>query len=226
MKIIDFHAHILPNADHGSFSVDTTAFQLKSALKCGISVIVATPHFYPHRENVDAFIRRRDASYKRLISSYPDSRPEIKLGAEVLICENIEEIPSLDLLCIEGTRTLLLELPFADFFDSFVYSVKSLTQSGYRVVLAHADRYDPRSIDRLLSVGAKIQLNADALSGLFVSKHIKKWIENDYVVALGSDIHGEDKRAYPRLIKAIKRLGLNADKVMKTSEMHCNLNNN
>lgn len=222
IDIIDFHAHVIPGADHGSSSVAVTEFQLERASEYGVRRIIATPHFYPHRENVDRFIERRNTCYDRLKKKLSGNSPEIRLGAEVLICDNIEEMPMLDQLCISGTRGLLIELPFTDFFDSYVYSVKSLIAQGYTVILAHADRYEPENIDRLVDAGAKIQLNADALCGLFVPKHIKKWLEADVVYAIGSDIHGEDKKAYARFNKALNKLGNHIQAISKKSDFFWN----
>ena len=224
IDIIDFHAHIIPGADHGSSSVAVTEIQLSSATEQGISRIIATPHFYPHRENVDRFIERRNACYEHLTKNLNrgDISTQIKLGAEVLICDNIEEMPMLDQLCICGTKALLIELPFSDFFDSYVYSVKSLIAQGFTVILAHADRYEPANIDRLVNAGAKIQLNADAISGLFVPKHIRKWLQNDVVYAIGSDIHGEDKKAHVRFNRAIKKLGDHIQSIKQKSDLFWN----
>jgi protein-tyrosine phosphatase len=143
--------------------------------------------------------------------------PEVRLGAEVLICDNIESMPGLETLCIQGTRVLLLELPFTDFSDSYVYSVKMLLKQGYKVILAHADRYDPDNIDRLISAGAMVQLNADSLSRLLVQPHVRRWIEKRKVVALGSDIHGPDNKAYKRFERAVKKLGAHAAYVFESS---------
>ena len=206
MNVVDFHSHILPYADHGSSSVDVSLAQLSLAAEHGVRRIVLTPHYYPHRENPESFIARREKCYNKLLENLNDESPDVRLGAEVLICDNIEEMPHLEDLCIRGTRILLLELPFTDFSESYVDSVKYLIADGYDVVLAHADRYDPSNIDRLVSLGAKIQLNADSLSSLFVKKHIKRWIDNGYVCALGSDIHGEDEKAYKRFEKALSRI--------------------
>ena len=206
MNVVDFHSHILPYADHGSSSVDVSLAQLSLAAEHGVKRIVLTPHYYPHRENPESFIARREKCYNKLLENLNDESPDVRLGAEVLICDNIEEMPHLEDLCIRGTRILLLELPFTDFSETYVDSVKYLIADGYDVVLAHADRYDPLNIDRLVSLGAKIQLNADSLSSLFVKKHIKRWIDNAYVYAIGSDIHGKDEKAYKRFEKALSRI--------------------
>ena len=206
MSVVDFHSHILPYADHGSSSIDVSLAQLSLAAEHGVKRIILTPHYYPHRENPESFIARREKCYNKLLANLNEDLPDVRLGAEVLICDNIEEMPHLDDLCVRGTRILLLELPFTDFSDSYSDSVKYLIADGYDVVLAHADRYDPSNIDRLVAFGAKIQLNADSLSSLLVKKHIKRWINDGCVYAIGSDIHGEDEKAYKRFNKALARL--------------------
>ena len=206
--IIDFHAHILPGADHGSSGVDISLSQLKLASWNGVSRIVATPHFYPDRHSVESFVARREASHRALEEKTAERSdlPRVAIGAEVLICDGIERLPLLSELCIEGTDILLLELPFSVFELQFRDSVLRLIKQGYRIVLAHADRYDPKDIELLLDAGAKIQLNATALSGFRVTPHIKKWLLQGDVVALGSDIHGLDAKAYKRFLKAQKRM--------------------
>ena len=218
MDFVDFHAHILPYADHGSSSIEVSLSQLSLAREHGIKRIVLTPHYYPHRENPDSFIARREKCYNKLLRSISDDYPDVRLGSEVLMCDNIEEIPNLDDLCIRGTRILLLELPFTDFSPSYVDSVRSLISMGYDVVLAHADRYDPENIDSLISVGAKIQLNADSLSSLLLKKHIKRWLSDRRVYAIGSDIHGADKAAYKRFTKALSKIE-NTEVIEKYSDM-------
>ena len=207
IDIIDFHSHILPSADHGSSSVETSLLQLELAERHSVGRIVATPHFYPDRHDIESFLNRRNAAWDALREASDSvKRPKIALGAEVLICDGIERLEGLERLCIQGTNVLLLELPFAVFKTEYRDSVSRLIKNGFQVVLAHADRYDPADIELLLERGAKIQLNADSLSGFSVRSHIKDWVLRGEVVALGSDIHSVDKKAYKRFDKALSRL--------------------
>lgn len=218
MDIVDFHSHILPGADHGSSSLDTSLSQLKIAKEFGVNRVIITPHYYPHRENPDNFINRRERAYSHLIRHLDDEYPDVRLGAEVLICDNIEEIPLLEHLCVKGSKVILLELPFTDFSRSFIDSIKCLILQGYKVVLAHADRYCPDDIDSLIAVGAKIQLNADSLVSFFIKKHIKRWLDSGCVCAIGSDIHGTDKKAYKNFNTAMKRLKKYMPNIKKASD--------
>ena len=216
VEIIDFHSHILPGADHGSSSIETSVKQLELAKAAGVNRVIATSHFYPHVHTVDAFLQKRDKAYESLLPHVPEGM-EIRLGAEVLICSGIENLPGLEKLFIHGTNSLLLELSFSDFRSEYPDSVSSLVKSGVEVILAHADRYNPAFIEEMLAVGAKIQLNANSLDRLFKRKELYDWLSRGVVVALGSDIHGKDKRAYSSLVKAYKKIGSYADDVCRES---------
>ncbi len=206
MDIVDFHAHILPGADHGSSSLSDSLCQLSIAKHCGVTRIVATPHFYPARDSVERFLSRRQSCYEELARSSSSDLPQIRLGAEVLFCEGLELLPELHKLCIHGSNILLLELPFGETDKSHRITVKALQRQGIDVVLAHADRYPRENIEPLLDVGAKIQLNTSSLCGVFRRKHLYKWLSDGYVVALGSDIHGTSEKAYKCFNKAKKKL--------------------
>lgn len=217
MDIVDFHAHVLPGADHGSHSVENSLCQLKMAKECGVSRIVATPHFYPSRDTVASFKQRQVACFEKIAPLAQKMGIELVMGAETLICENIENLPGLAQICLGNSSVILLELPFNDFSREYVYSVKALLRSGFQVVLAHADRYPPDDIEVLIDCGAKIQLNADSLATLFKNRSLYRWIDMGVVVALGSDIHGNDKRAYQKFITAQKRLKKRIDLIAEAS---------
>jgi len=218
IDIVDFHTHILPGADHGSDSLKTSLAQLRLARDFGVKRIIATSHFYPNAHTVKGFLKQREEAYLNLLPHLGEELPEVKLGAEVLICSGIERLPELQDLFIEGTNTLLLELPFTHFSEEFYDSVASLISSGAQVVLAHADRYPVDCVEKMISSGATVQLNASALSGLLVPRRYFEWIDRGVVSALGSDIHGVDKRAYKSFVKATLKLGTDANKIKEKSD--------
>ena len=218
VDIVDFHAHILPSADHGSSSIETSLAQLALARDAGVTRIVATPHFYPSRHTLDQFLERRNGAWERLRRELVGDMPDIRVGAEVLICNGIENLPGLERLFITGTNTLMLELPFADFQEEYIDSAERLVLRGINVVLAHADRYDEDHIDEMVKVGCKIQLNADAFDHLFMKSHIKNWLSSGSVIALGSDIHHKDKCAYRSFLHAIKKVNAYIGDIKKASD--------
>lgn len=212
MSAVDFHTHILPGADHGSSSVSTSLAQLSFAAHAGVDKIIATPHFYPHLHAIPDFLKRRAEAYRSLVSAMLQSPPAfvpptVRLGAEVLMCREIENLPDFSDLCFYGTKTVLLELPFNEFSLDFCDTAEILRDRGYLVVLAHADRYAEKNIEEMVGAGALIQLNACSLIGLFHRKQLFDWIGRELVVAIGTDIHGENAAAYRDFLRAERVLG-------------------
>ena len=185
---LDYHAHILPRCDHGSDGVETSLRQLAMATEAGIRTVCATPHFYPHRENAAAFLERR-ARCAAALPRRPEL-PRILLGAEVLICDGMERLDDLPRLCLEGTNELLLEMPFYQWPEPIWETLyRLLERRDIRIVLAHADRYPPEDIERLIEDGVPLQLNAECLTKPLRRRRYLSWIESGAVQYLGSDIH-------------------------------------
>ena len=103
----DYHALVLPGCDHGSDRLETSLRQLDMAAAAGIRTVCATPHFYPHKESAESFLRRREECAQLLRAHLPEQAPQICLGAEVLICDGMERLEGLHRLCREGTNELL-----------------------------------------------------------------------------------------------------------------------
>jgi len=197
-RSIDFHAHIVPFADHGCSSTEEAAKQLLMMQKAGIETVVATPHFYPAQDNVEEFIARVDDGMRTLMPSVPEHTPKIFLGAEILLCPSIHKMPDFEKLCIRGTKVCLLELPINGCTDDLFETVDDILSLGYTVVLAHINRYLSSFADQieyLLDMGALAQVNASSLKGFWSRRRLLPYLESGCVVALGSDLHGQDQKA-------------------------------
>lgn len=209
--MIDFHSHILPHVDHGSNSFDEAKAQLSLVKMSGVETIVATPHFYPHAHNIEDFLSSVNAAAERLSALKAEYQGlRVCLGAEVLVCDALDKMPSLESLCIRGTNILLLEMPSATSWSRYIQSVENILDAGYTVVLAHIDRYMPHyaeGIDKLLRLGARAQINADSLVSLFSRKKLMPYIEGGAVYAIGSDLHGADKKDYKSFVGVEKKIG-------------------
>jgi len=216
--IADFHSHILPGADHGSYSVSESLKQLELAKAFGVKKIVATPHFYPDSHTLDAFLKRRELACDMLRGAYHEMEPEIFLGAEVLLCQGLEKMPDIDKLFIEGTRTILLELPYSYFSEDLIVTVSKMIKSGIDVVLAHVDRYPMENIYRMVEVGASVQINAAAICSFFKRRRLRELFEMGAVSAVGSDIHNVDREAYKKFARAINIVGPYAENIKIQTE--------
>ena len=76
-RIIDFHSHILPNADHGCSDVREALRQLRLAKKFGTTDIVATPHFEPENDTVSSFLKKREEAVNALLPYLTAELPRV-----------------------------------------------------------------------------------------------------------------------------------------------------
>ena len=213
----DFHAHILPEADHGSNGLETSLRQLRMAQEAGIRTVVATPHFYPQQEDVEPFLQRRQRAYEQLMKAY-SGRVRVLLGAEVQLCAGLNHLPGLNRLCIAGTNTLLVEMPFAEWTENLCQTLLTLQDSpDYTPVLAHVDRYYPPAVAELLRSGVLGQLNAQGLCRLRGRRRLLQWVCDGFVAALGSDIHGT-QTGYRQFQRAVRILGNKTEMIMERTE--------
>lgn len=204
---VDFHAHIVPFADHGCASVEEAVNQLRMMQRVGIETVVATPHFYPAQHNVDEFIARVDHGMRELLPHLPENAPKILCGAEILLCPSIHKMPGFEQLCIRGTKICLLELPINGCTDDLFETVDNILSMDYTVVLAHINRYMHSFADQieyLLDMGALAQVNAASLKSFWNRRRMIPYMESGHVVALGTDLHGQEQKtidAYAALSK-------------------------
>ena len=147
--MIDFHTHVLPNIDDGSRSIDMSLAMLAEEYAQGVTEVVATPHFYAQDMSMEEFLERRESSLKKLrrqiksASEDSDSPyPTLRAGAEVYYFSGIGLADEVSMLTIEGTNTLLLEMPFGPWSSRVFENVEQLiNRQNLTVVLAHVERY-------------------------------------------------------------------------------------
>lgn len=203
--VIDFHAHILPNIDHGCRSLEECKKQLELIRSNKTDTVVATPHFYPHVHRIDDFKKSLKESINSIKLANFENTPQIFVGAEVLLCENLSEMDGLSELCINGTKTILLELPMSSLREGHFDTVEKMLANGFTVILAHVDRYlkiCPYDLDTLRDIGVLMQVNASALSPFSLHGRLKRYVEEGSVCALGSDLHGANPGDYKKFAQA------------------------
>lgn len=196
----DFHSHILPGVDDGSKSLEESLKMLDLLARQGVKQVVATPHFYPNRHSIKAFLEKRDLAFSELKKHVTDSHPEIILGAEVKFYDGISRLENLSSLFIEGTEVLLLEMPFEHWSEYTIKELINLSSSGIgAVVIAHIDRYiefqTKSLIEELSRNGILFQVNAEAFEHLFKRRQILKLLKQHYIHFLGTDCHNLTDRA-------------------------------
>ena len=197
--IIDFHSHVLPAIDDGSRNIDESAEMLRMMRQQGVDCLIATPHFYPDRIGLSEFLRNRERAYHELSSGSLTDAPSIKCGAEVAFFRGIGKSEMMDRLCIDGTKLLLIEMPFRNWTSSDLAEIESLMDKGIKPILAHVERYylfqrDQAAFRAIMQLPLYIQLNAGAFCSFKMRRTAFKMIDFGKPVLLGSDCHNTQER--------------------------------
>ena len=213
--MIDFHSHVLPNVDDGSSSVEESLAMLRALKQQGVNTVCATPHFDATTETVEEFLKKRQSAYESLLPHLDDSCPRILLGAEVAYYEGISRLEDLTKLRLEGTRVLLLEMPFCRWSGYALTELRELSCAGrIQLMLAHVERYrkfqKPGVFDKLLEYGIVMQVNASYFLDWRTRRKALRMLDKGIVHVLGTDCHNMEHRP-PRIGEAFdtisKRFG-------------------
>lgn len=201
VTIVDIHTHILPSVDDGAETVFEAEEMLSIAVANGTTDIVVTPHYltrdmrslnFSRAELFEAFATFKAKAAERF--------PGLNLyfGAEVFAVSNIEEyIESKQIITINNTKYVLLEFDFGDSALRALEITKVLQEAGYKVIIAHPERYDfmksnPRQIVPFLELGAILQVNSTSIlgnSGLASQDVALSLLENGLAAIVASDAH-------------------------------------
>ena len=196
---IDLHSHILPQLDDGSDSVEMSLAMLYQMAEQGVDVVCATSHYYAKYSSIPAFCERRAEALERLSSVLTAELPRVLPAAEVAYFPHMEE-QDLMPLCIQGTRTLMLEMPFSDWTGLQTEAVEALAlDCGYQVVLVHPERFcfsksNWHQLKRLAELPIGLQVNAGSLLRWGTRRLALDLLQMAQYPLLGSDCHNLTSR--------------------------------
>ncbi len=122
---------------------------LRIAYDSGTRGVVATPHMFLDlfRNNDFLEIRDRFERFKEELEQSEDKFPYLKemnvyLGAEnYASAEFLEALDQGCVLSLNGSRYLLVEVPFTFTIDQIVAFLERILATDYTPVLAHVERY-------------------------------------------------------------------------------------
>lgn len=211
MMPVDFHTHILPGIDDGSRNVEESIKLLTIEKECGIKTVVATPHFYPHEDTPERFLKRRQKAYEKLMQATDNGAqlPHIVLGAEVYYFKGISEWSGLKDLSIGNTKYLLLEMPLGKWTESMYEDIYGIyAKQGIIPVIAHIDRYidffnTAKIMKRLENLPVVVQANGNFFINTKTRKKALNLLKKSGINIIGSDCHNLDTRR-PNLDKAVR----------------------
>lgn len=196
--LTDYHSHILPGMDDGAKDAAMSRAMLGMLKGQGVKRLIATPHFYAHRErSVAEFLGKRQSAYEQIAADASDT--EILLGAEIAVEHDISEKKGIEQLAVQGTDLILLELPYAKFspwMTGEIYNIR--VEYKLRPVVAHIHRYldyyTDRQMEQVLELPVIFQINNEAFSDWKQARFVKRLLKSDLPVVFGSDCHNLTNR--------------------------------
>ena len=134
-----------------------------------------------------------------------------------MLCPGLDQMNGLERLCIEGTNTLLLEMPFVAWNHHLMETLESLLfDDRYTILFAHIDRYLDQ-LDLLEYYDYHAQLNVESLKSWHNRKKLLHLAEFGRISAIGSDLHGVSK-GYDYFTKCSGFLGEFLPGILESSE--------
>lgn len=204
---IDIHTHILPFMDDGPQDLMESRNLLFLLYKQGIEVAVCTPHFNPCLTDSDLFIRKRNRARLNIAGK---SRVSLVMGSETYLHDSLLYFTSLDFLCLQNTKYLLIELPRSrrNYRNNITLLQKLMNKYDIIPIIAHVERYRwirKRYLKKLRSIGCLIQINTSSVVNDQYSLKVIHYIKKGFVDVLGSDCHNSMYRP-PIINEALQKL--------------------
>ena len=212
--MIDFHTHILPNIDDGSRSIDETFNLIKEAKEVGFDGIILTSHYIENFYETD--VPERDVWVKAISENLGAKGidADLYLANEIYISENMMGLlEQQKASTINNSCYVLFELPLNEEPLNIYDVIYSLQENKLIPILAHPERYsfvqkEPELIYDLIEKGCLMQANYGSIIGQYGVKAeyiVKKFLENNMIHFLGSDVHRQNS-IYPKIPFALEKI--------------------
>lgn len=194
--MVDIHSHILFGVDDGPKSIEESLQLCREAVKLGYKGIVCSSHYqkgkYENRNYAENFNLLKAALKKENIDIdiYPGN--EIYLDMDTFFSLDEKKFNTLG-----ESNYVLVEFPRGLLFKVKYSMISSLINKGYKVIIAHIERYPELSKEEILKfkeLGVKIQSNISAIPGLL--KRDSSLYSENIVDILASDAHNLEYRNY------------------------------
>jgi len=196
---VDIHSHLIPGIDDGVKTIDDAIFILRQYEELGVKKVITSPHVVSDGYN---------NSTATILAGRDKVREAIKLNginlefdavAEYYLDDSIyEKIEKKDLLTISDKNFVLVELSYLAKANNVSDLLYKLQVAGYRVILAHPERYpyyyekDFDSYTSLKDRSVYFQINLMSLSGKYgkgARAVAEKLIDENMVDFVGTDLH-------------------------------------
>ncbi|MEG0076952.1 tyrosine-protein phosphatase [Anaerorhabdus sp.] len=203
--MIDTHCHVVFGVDDGAQCMEDALQMIEVAIQHGMTAILCTPHSIPghrYQRNTLSYLSKNFEILKAKVKecNYPI---ELYLGSEFQATDDsIEWIKEHKVVTLNNTNRVLVELPWyygGKTSHSEEYYLQLLLDEGYRVIVAHPERYesvqkDFSTLQRWREMGCYFQVNRTSLvkngEAAYVQDVAWRMVREGYCDVIASDAHG------------------------------------
>lgn len=196
---LDLHSHLLPGIDDGAKTVEESLALIRRLQGMGFERFITTPHvmadLYP---NTSEIILEK-LELVRAAAKENGLAVQIDAAAEYLMDEAFgDKIKSGDLLTLPG-KQVLVEMSFVSAPPNLDQYIFQLQTKGYKVLLAHPERYlffreDFKRYEALRDRGVAFQMNLLSLAGYYgkpTQDNALRLLKAGMIDYLATDLHHE-----------------------------------
>ncbi len=201
---IDLHSHLIPGIDDGSKNLEESLEILRMMSALGYKKVITTPHVMADAYQNSTQTILEGLQLLRQGALQAGIEMEIEAAAEYYFDEElVARLDKGDILTIED-EYLLFETSYFSKPLNFEEIIFEMQAKGYKVLLAHPERYryieDPRyEFGKMKELGIYFQLDINSLGGYYGREAkenallLSEWGMIDFV---GSDIHHKKQVDY------------------------------
>jgi len=165
----DVHSHVVPSGDDGAATIAEGLALCRAARERGTTVLVATPHVWPHLGLSDEREEAIRAAHAEMVRALAPEGLDLRLGYELTPSVDLLEL-DLDRFRLGGVPAVLMELPFAGPLGVAERLAEEIEAAGLVPVLAHPERADavierPEIARGYVERDWLLQVNATSLLG-------------------------------------------------------------
>jgi len=196
--MVDFHSHLIPGIDDGVKTLDESVTVVKALIELGFAKIITTPHVMTdgYNNTNEILLAGRDEVRKALAMAGIEIPFEV--SAEYYIDETLlPKVKSKSLLTLKDNY-VLVELSYVAAPMSLTTYIFELKAAGYKVILAHPERYpfyyrkSVEAYEEVRELGIYFQMNLGSLAGVYgkgAQQAAEMLIDANMIDFVATDIH-------------------------------------
>ncbi|MBS1683793.1 MAG: capsular biosynthesis protein [Bacteroidetes bacterium] len=195
---VDLHSHLIPGIDDGAKTLEESLILIKGLSDLGYRKIITSPHIMSGGYNNTPEIILTGRDTVRAAIKEAGINVEFDAWAEYYLDETIMPKIEQRRLLTMGDNYVLVELSYLMKSFSTTTYFYNLISNGYKVVLAHPERYPYYYSDgldeykMLKDQGVYFQLNISSLTGTYgqgARSTAEQLIDNNMVDFVATDLH-------------------------------------